>query len=61
MTAQTLDLLLLLVAVDITVVAGRLCKKRGAMYADTVAYGAHRTMERQLHVRTLEKGLDSMR
>jgi len=39
--------LLLLVAV---VVAGRLCKKRGTMYADeTVAHG---TKELQLHART---------
>jgi len=57
MTAQTAAApsLLLLVAVNavdvvgVVVVAGRLCKKRGAMYAEVVAYG---TKELHLRVRT---------
>ena len=53
MTAQTLDLLLLLVAVDITVVAGRLCKKLGVcMCAEAVAYAADGTKQLHLRVRT---------
>jgi len=45
-------LLLLLVAVVIVVVAGRLGKKRGAIYAESVACGAHDTKKLQHRVRT---------